>query len=177
MGKHTNRIPRAGTRQPAETHKTQAKLAKHLGAAARAARMQAKLTQADVAERVGVATEVYGRLERGGMLPSVPTLRKLCSALRADANALLGLKSGLPLVSVNEPAPEVEEESPRVRQVLRSLRRLTPTQLNAVGHIASAFINSNKAPSGAKATASTEATVGAESPSGEKDALPQGQNA
>jgi transcriptional regulator with XRE-family HTH domain len=173
MVRHKKRAPGADTRQPADVHKTQAKLARHLGTTARAARTAAKLTQADVAERVGVATEVYGRLERGGMLPSVPTLRKLCSALRADANALLGLNSGVPLVSVNEPTPETEEESPRVRQVLRVLRRLTPSQLNAVGHVASTFIKSNEHPSDTRAAPDTEA------PSGENEqgASPQGQNA
>ena len=80
MGRHTKRVAKADTRQPVETHKTQVKLARHLGKTARAARLLAKLTQADVAERVGIATEVYGRLERGAMLPSAPTLRKLCSA-------------------------------------------------------------------------------------------------
>jgi transcriptional regulator with XRE-family HTH domain len=169
MGRHTKREAKADTRQPAEAHKTQAKLAKHLGKTARAARAQAELTQADVAERVGIATEVYGRLERGAMLPSVPTLRRLCSTLRADANALLGLKSGLPLVSVDESA--TEEESPRIRQVLRQLRRLTPTQLNAVGHVASTFAKSNEAP------ADTEPRADTEAPSGGNDASPQGQNA
>lgn len=171
MGRHTKpkRVAKAGTRQPAETHKTQAKLAKHLGKTARAARAQADLTQADVAERVGIATEVYGRLERGAMLPSVPTLRKLCSTLRADANALLGLKSGLPLVSLDESA--TEEEPPRVRQVLRLLRRLTPIQLNAVGHVASTFAKSNEAAPGIEGPSDTEAASGAEG------ASPQGQNA
>ncbi|MFL5354067.1 helix-turn-helix transcriptional regulator [Archangium sp.] len=159
MGRHTKpkRVARVDTHKTPEARKTKIKIARHLGETARAARMQAKLTQADVAERVGIATEVYGRLERGAMLPSVPTLLKLCSALHADANALLGLKSGLPLVSLD--VFETQEEPPRVRQVLRSLRRLTPTQLSAVGHVASTFAKSNGAP------ADTD------------DASPQGQNA
>ncbi|WP_233610342.1 helix-turn-helix transcriptional regulator, partial [Corallococcus sp. AB049A] len=53
------------------------KLAVSVGAAARAARLKAGLTQADVADRVGIASEVYGRLERGKMMPSVPTLFRL----------------------------------------------------------------------------------------------------
>ncbi|WP_083682809.1 helix-turn-helix transcriptional regulator [Archangium sp. Cb G35] len=118
-----------------------------MGEVARNARLRARLTQADVAERVGLATEVYGRLERGGMLPSVPTLLKLCFVLGADANALLGISSGLLPVLVDEPKQKKEEESPRVRQVLRHLRRLTPTQLNAIGHVASTFAKSNTAPS------------------------------
>ena len=51
------------------------KLATRLGECARAARQRLNLTQEDVAERIGIATEVYGRLERGNMLPSVPTFR------------------------------------------------------------------------------------------------------
>ncbi|MFP2934834.1 helix-turn-helix transcriptional regulator, partial [Pyxidicoccus sp. 3LG] len=69
------------------------KLATTIGAAARAARTRLELTQADVAERIDVATEVYGRLERGGMLPSVQTLLKLCHELHVSADELLGLAS------------------------------------------------------------------------------------
>ncbi|NOK15145.1 helix-turn-helix domain-containing protein, partial [Corallococcus exercitus] len=67
------------------------KLAVSVGAAARAARLRAGLTQADVADRVGIASEVYGRLERGKMMPSVPTLFRLCLALQLSADASLGL--------------------------------------------------------------------------------------
>jgi transcriptional regulator with XRE-family HTH domain len=148
------------TRGTAEAHKTQAKLAKHLGGIAREARLLAKLTQADVAERVGISTEVYGRIERGGMLPSVPTLLKLCFALGADANVLLGVRSGLSLLSESGITHEKEEETLQLRQVLRNLRRLTPTQLKCIGHVASTF---------------AKTTGGA--PSGTKDASPQGQSA
>ena len=57
-----------------------------LGAAVRAARQRQELTQADVAERVGLATEVYGRLERGHMLPSVRTLLRICTVLHVSAD-------------------------------------------------------------------------------------------
>ena len=69
-------------------------LSNHLGEALREARLKAELTQADVADRVGVATEVYGRIERGNLTPSVPNLRKLCMVLRVDASAALGLEAG-----------------------------------------------------------------------------------
>src|SRR5687767_12175346 len=72
------------------------KLSKALGDAAREARLKAGLTQADVAERIGVATEVYGRLERGLLMPSVPTLRRLCLALHLPADKLLALGSAHP---------------------------------------------------------------------------------
>ena len=55
-------------------------LASILGAVARTARMRAGLTQEDVAERIGMASEVYGRMERGQMLPRVEKLLKRLSS-------------------------------------------------------------------------------------------------
>jgi transcriptional regulator with XRE-family HTH domain len=99
-------------------------LANILGAAARAARTRAGLTQAEVAEMVDIATMVYSRLERGKMLPSVPTLVRLCRALAVDANSLLGI------ISTAEP-PEwfareehVPEDSPQLRRLFRLARML-----------------------------------------------------
>jgi transcriptional regulator with XRE-family HTH domain len=76
-----------------DIHMTKKKLTVHLGEALRAARLKAELTQANVAERIGVATEVYGRMERGNLTPSVFSLRKLCMVLQLDADAALGLKA------------------------------------------------------------------------------------
>jgi hypothetical protein len=42
---------------------------------------------------VGISPEVYGRLERGLMMPSVPTLVEVASVLRASPNELLGWES------------------------------------------------------------------------------------
>ena len=66
-------------------------LAMNLGSMAHSARMRAGLTQAEVARRVGVQLEVYGRIERGEMFPSVPTLRRICVALEIPSDELLGL--------------------------------------------------------------------------------------
>ncbi len=63
----------------------------NLGSVAHAARQRAGLTQAEVARRVGVQLEVYGRIERGEMFPSVPTLRRICVALEIPSDELLGL--------------------------------------------------------------------------------------
>jgi transcriptional regulator with XRE-family HTH domain len=63
------------------THLTKKKLTVHLGEMLKEARLKAELTQVDVADRVGVATEVYGRMERGDLTPSVPSLRRLCVVL------------------------------------------------------------------------------------------------
>jgi transcriptional regulator with XRE-family HTH domain len=100
-----------------------AKLAQCIGAVARAARSRAKLTQADVAERVGIASEVYGRLERGRMLPSAPTLRKLSLVLGVSTDELLGLQASGP---VRQP-PE-EDEPPEVRRLVRRVRAMKPAR-------------------------------------------------
>jgi transcriptional regulator with XRE-family HTH domain len=112
------------------------KLSKALGDAAREARQKAGLTQADVAERIGVATEVYGRLERGLLMPSVPTLRRICLALHLSADALLALSSPQPPVW-EEPPPPAEQEQPAMRRLLRNVRKLSTTQLRALSVVAS----------------------------------------
>jgi transcriptional regulator with XRE-family HTH domain len=89
-------------------------LAKTLGAAARAARARAELTQAQVARQVGVQLEVYGRIERGEMFPSVPTLRRICVALEIPSDELLGLEVG---------------GSPRLRRLVSAARGLSASQL------------------------------------------------
>ncbi|MCK8499681.1 MULTISPECIES: helix-turn-helix transcriptional regulator [Myxococcus] len=106
-------------------------LAITVGAAAKAARARLGLTQADVAERVGIAMEVYSRMERGRVLPSVTTLRRLCLVLCMDANALLGLSEGAP-VAVRGPVGPRVEDPPVLRRLLRSLRALEPEALRAV---------------------------------------------
>ncbi|MBI5543541.1 MAG: helix-turn-helix transcriptional regulator [Deltaproteobacteria bacterium] len=109
-------------------------LAMALGDVARAARVRAGLTQADVAERVGIATEVYGRLERGLMLPSVETLRKLSRVLGIAADALLGLRGDS---GAAEPPATYGGEKPEVRRLIRRLKRLDAKQLRLISLLAS----------------------------------------
>ena len=125
----------------AQVHKTQAKLALHLGAMAREARKNAGLTQEEAAERIGVATEVYGRLERGNMLPSLPTFTRLCRALAVDANQLLGFSTSTPPAWLTLEIPG-EDEPPVVRRLLRTVRRLKPRQLTALSNVAIALLPS-----------------------------------
>ncbi|MFE8605071.1 helix-turn-helix domain-containing protein [Archangium violaceum] len=113
------------------------KLSKALGDAAREARQKADLTQADVAERIGVATEVYGRLERGLLMPSVPTLRRVCLALHLSADALLALSSPHPPIWEEPPPPSSEQEPPAMRRLLRNVRKLNSTQIRALSLMAS----------------------------------------
>jgi transcriptional regulator with XRE-family HTH domain len=115
------------------------KLASTIGAAARAARMRLELTQADVAERIDVATEVYGRLERGGMLPSVQTLLKLCQELNVSSDELLGLTQHGPSTRTVE-VPSAPAERPEIRRLLRSLRQLESSHIKLLGLVAKALL-------------------------------------
>ncbi|HYO58456.1 MAG TPA: helix-turn-helix transcriptional regulator [Archangium sp.] len=110
-----------------------------MGKVLREARKKAALTQVDVAERVGLVTEVFGRMERGDMLPSVPTLRKLCRALRVDANLILGLEVEKAPFWLEQPEPEADE-LPELRRLLRMLRRMDAAQLSVVSSTASALL-------------------------------------
>ena len=96
-----------------------------LGRHARDARRRAGYTQADVAELIGLSTEVYGRLERGRMMPSVPTLRALCAALQLDANLLLGLSVTPPKASPELSLPSAAGTAP-LRRLVRKARELKP---------------------------------------------------
>ncbi|WP_164019052.1 helix-turn-helix domain-containing protein [Pyxidicoccus trucidator] len=111
-------------------------LAITVGAAARAARVRLGLTQADVAERVGIAMEVYSRMERGKVLPSVTTLRRLCQVLRIGADTLLGLEVEALDPPMEEGAAATPgEDPPRLRRLVRALRALDAVQLKAVAQV------------------------------------------
>jgi transcriptional regulator with XRE-family HTH domain len=107
-------------------------LKRHLGAALLRARERAGLTQADVSSRSGLAAAVYGRIERGQMLPSVPTLHRLCMTLPISASALLDLQSPKALAAA-APEPEL---TPELTRLARLLRLLTPQGLRCVGALA-----------------------------------------
>ena len=96
-------------------------LAMTLATVAQAARRRLELTQAEVARRVGVQLEVYGRIERGEMFPSVPTLRRICVVLEIASDALLGLES---------------RESPDLRRLVSAARGLKASQLRLLHQLA-----------------------------------------
>ena len=110
-------------------------LKRNLGAQLLAARERAGLTQADVSSQVGIAAAIYGRIERGQMLPSVPTFYRLCTTLQLSANTLLGLGKGWP-----EPAAEssLEEEfNAELLHLASLLRLLSPSELRCLAALAS----------------------------------------
>ncbi len=117
-------------------------LANILGTAARNARVRAGLTQEDVAERIGMASEVYGRMERGQMLPRVENLRRLCVVLNVAPHELLGLEPlGTDAAFPWEELKPREDDTADMRRLLRRMRKLTPTQVKLLSLIAGAMVN------------------------------------
>ena len=98
--------------------------AKTIGERARASRTALGLNQAEVAEQVGMSAEVYGRLERGAMLPRVPTLLRLCEVLRVTPNGLLAAE-----VPTAEPA---RKSPPELRRLLALMERAAPGTVRRV---------------------------------------------
>ncbi len=114
------------------------KLNKTIGSNARAARTREALTQEQVAERLDISPEVYGRIERGTIFPRVLTLVKMCRVLRKSSDELLGLVAN----GNGGPAPESNgrhPEPPQMRRLLPRLRKLTPAQLQALERLLVAF--------------------------------------
>jgi DNA-binding XRE family transcriptional regulator len=103
--------------------------------------MRIGLTQADIAASIGTATEVYGRMERGKLLPSVPTLFRLCVALRSGPHELMGFAplGRLPDAARRELPPELKD-TPDMRRLLRLLGRLQALQLKLILRIVVALV-------------------------------------
>ncbi|ATB30115.1 helix-turn-helix transcriptional regulator [Melittangium boletus] len=121
-------------------HLEQKRFATRLGRALREARERASLTQEEVAERVGLAVEILGRVERGSMLPSAPTLRELCRVLRMDADALLWLdREGAAPVSPLD-------DFPQLPWLVETLRRMGVTRLGIMSDTASAELRDLDSP-------------------------------
>jgi transcriptional regulator with XRE-family HTH domain len=99
-----------------------------LGTRLRMARTRLELTQEQVALAVGFVPTVYGRIERGDMLPSVPKLRELCVVLGLSADMLLDLPPP-DLSGVKEAAEEALETRPALRRLGMLVRALPPHRL------------------------------------------------
>jgi transcriptional regulator with XRE-family HTH domain len=62
--------------------------AEALGAALKEARLQARLSMEEVADHLELAVEVLARVERGVMVPTIPTLSRLCALMKLDPDNL-----------------------------------------------------------------------------------------
>ena len=116
-------------------------LSVQIGRAARKARLSLGLTQEDAAERVGVATEVYGKYERGDLRPSTPTLVKLSKVLGTSVDILVGLAAdeNAAASETTEPAP-VPPLPPDFRRLRRTLRTMDKLQLSTFSRMAAALV-------------------------------------
>lgn len=114
------------------------KLKRMLGGALLVSREQSGLTQAEVASHVGIAPAVYGRIERGQMLPSVPTLCRLCATLNVSSDVLLGLDAAERESLAGLPVPE---PSPELRRLASLVRTLSPAALRTLTAVATAVGN------------------------------------
>jgi transcriptional regulator with XRE-family HTH domain len=104
------------------------KLRHALGDAARAARLRLGLTQAEVAKKVRLKSGVYGRVERGAMVPSVPTLRRICETLGISSDALLSLRAQAPEATTPAPPPGAGEH-PELSRIIHILQGWPPERL------------------------------------------------
>lgn len=98
-----------------------------IGERARAARTRLGLNQSDVAERVGISPEVYGRFERGKVTPRLTTLLKICEALRVKPNDLL-----LDEASGSKPEPKPSSEIEQLVAVLEAADAITVRRVTEV---------------------------------------------
>ncbi|MBM7115705.1 helix-turn-helix domain-containing protein [Archangium primigenium] len=101
-----------------------------LGEAARAARLRLGLTQAEVAKKVRLKSGVYGRVERGMMMPSVPTLRRMCETLGISSDVLLSLGAQAHAVTAPAEVPSPGAgEHPELSRIIHILQGWPPERL------------------------------------------------
>lgn len=91
---------------------------KNLGSLIRSNRVKLALTQADIAEKIGVSTQHYSRIERGEYIPSLQTFLKLVDIFDMDIN---GLRFG-----------KEENVSSTMYEIVYLLEKFNKTQQKAV---------------------------------------------
>jgi transcriptional regulator with XRE-family HTH domain len=117
-------------------------LAATIGAVAKQARARAGLTQADVAAALGTHPEVYGRMERGEVMPSVQTLMRMCLTLGCGPHELMGfaeVEPGQSAPGANTVPPGLND-TPEKRRLLRRLACLDSPQVKALSRLAALLL-------------------------------------
>jgi transcriptional regulator with XRE-family HTH domain len=98
------------------------------------ARRQSGMTQEYVAQAIGIATEVYGRMERGYCGVSIETLFKLSRLLGVTTDTLLG--QGL-----THPAPGMMSvPNAQHRVLIKTIRQLNERDTKVVHNVAKALV-------------------------------------
>lgn len=117
-------------------------LAEVFGKRLRARREQVGLTQAEAAREVGVASEAYGRLERGYALPRAQTLVSLARLLGTSTDELLGIGDGgarhsALLATVGPPKGGYRASAaPELRRLLKRLEGMEPSEIRIFAQLA-----------------------------------------
>jgi len=86
-GDHTSYEDLAGPRRGSDEYRqgrAQAERAHLLGRAVRERRLALGLSQVEVATRAGMTQPALSRLEAGGVIPTIPLLDRISTALDAD---------------------------------------------------------------------------------------------
>ena len=137
---HSRRPTARGRKRPPSPRHIeirQSRLAATIGAVAKQARTRAGLTQADVAAALGTHPEVYGRMERGAVMPSVPTLMRMCLTLGCGPDELMGFSPVEP--PQNSPGasmlPPGVNDTPEKRRLLRGLAHLQSPQVKTLSRL------------------------------------------
>jgi len=88
------------------------------------------MTQSEVAEILGMAPEVYGRIERGEFMPSVVTLVNVATVLRVTPDQLLGWSE-----------LQAKERPPEYERILSLLERADETSLRRAEAVLRALLS------------------------------------
>ena len=90
------------------------------------------LTQAEMAQRLGVTPSAYAMYERGEREPGMETIVAISNILQVDINILLGIK--------NPPPDEVERLTDGERTLLDLFRSASPYQREIILQLLAAKI-------------------------------------
>ncbi len=96
-------------------------LANEIGKVIARRRQAAKLTQEEVAEKLGVGNEAVSRLERGVVVPTIIRLVELASIFNCAASDFLSEASSLPADQSRELLRMLEGLKPQDRMMLVEL--------------------------------------------------------
>jgi transcriptional regulator with XRE-family HTH domain len=99
--------------------------AQRLGARLRDARKAAGLSQAELAEQVGLSVESVSRAERGSITPTVWTLVRFADVLRLDLAKLIR--------GAEPPPKKGSPRRPQLERVVRIIEELDDDQLEVLG--------------------------------------------
>jgi len=116
-----------------------AQLAKRIGASSRKARLTLRLTQVDVAERLGLSVEFYARIERGNSMPSTPTLFLLGQHLGISLDEVARPSSTHTSMASIDASEFYQLGSSDQLRIYRRLQTASPYLLRLVGDLMSNF--------------------------------------